>query len=56
MKKRVIDLTREDVHTICYNRKSCDDCPLNIGAHRICISNAIGNVTLKDLKKKVEVR
>ncbi len=59
MKKKIRDLTNEDVDKICKNYVSCEKCPLYRKTKplfvRLCEPIKIFNNFKKDLNKEIEV-
>lgn len=54
MKKKIKDLTVEEVEKICDKQTDCDNCPLDIPSCRICMKDiTIYNIGF--LEKEIEV-
>ena len=58
MKKKIIDLTKEEARKICDSCATCEYCPLNIKSpvfERVCWLEFLEEEVIKDVENEVEV-
>ena len=58
MKKKIIDLTKEEAGKICDSCATCENCPLNIKSpvlERVCWLDFLQEEVIKNVENEVEV-